>query len=61
MKDIKTYGWKTIKSTNESIKNTELTLGILTKNQEFLNIDKVLKTNAEATKRQLRNSKSSTI
>ena len=57
MKDIKTYGWKTIKSTNESIKNTELTLGILTKNQEFLNIDKVLKTNVEATKRQLQQRK----
>ena len=53
MKDITTYGENTIKSTNESIKNTEVTLGILTKNQEFLNIDKVLKTNVEATKRQL--------
>ena len=32
-------------------------MGILTKNQEFLNIDKVLKTNVEATKRQLQQRK----
>ena len=44
---------KAIKSTNESIKNTEVTLRNLTENQEFLSIDKVLKTNVEATKRQL--------
>ena len=48
---------KTMKSTNESIKNTEVTLRNLTENQEFLNIDKVLKTNAEATKRQLQHRK----
>ena len=53
MKDITTYGEKTIKSTNDSIKNTEATLRNLTENQELLNIDKVLKTNVEATKRQL--------
>ena len=42
MKDITTYCEKTIKSTNDSIKNTEATLRNLTENQEFLNIDKVL-------------------
>ena len=35
MKDITTYGGKTIKSTNESIKNTEATLGILTRNRNL--------------------------
>ena len=35
------------------MKNTERTLRILIDNQEFLNIDKILKTNVEATKRQL--------
>ena len=53
MKDITTYREKTIKSTNDSIKNTEATLRNLTENQELLNIDKVLKTNVETTKRQL--------
>ena len=48
---------KAIKSTNESIKNTEVTLRNLTENQEFLSIDKVLKTNVEATKRQLQQQK----
>ena len=48
---------KVIKSTNESIKNTEVTLRNLTENQEFLSIDKVLKTNVEATKRQLQQRK----
>ena len=43
MKDKITYYGKTIKSTNESIKNTEATLRNLTENQELLNIDKVLK------------------
>ena len=57
MKDITTYCEKTIKSTNDSIKNTEATLRNLTENQEFLNIDKVLKTNVEATKRQLQQRK----
>ena len=57
MKDITTYYDKTIKSTNESIKNTEATLRNVTGNQEFLNIDKVLKTNVEATKRQLQQRK----
>ena len=52
MKDIKTYREKTIKSTNERI-NTEPILINLTENQEFLNIDKILKTNEKATKRQL--------
>ena len=53
MKDLATYCEKIIKSTNESIKNTEATLRNLTENQEFLNIGKVLKTNVEPTKRQL--------
>ena len=57
MKDITTYYDKTIKSTNESIKNTEATLRNVTGNQEFLSIDKVLKTNVEATKRQLQQRK----
>ena len=57
MKDITTYCEKTIKSTNDSIKNTEATLRNLTENQEFLNIGKVLKTNVEATKRQLQQRK----
>ena len=57
MKDITTYCGKTIKSTNESIKNTEATWRNVTENQEFLNIDKVLKTNIEATKRQLQQRK----
>ena len=50
---MKTYCEKTIESTIESIKNTETTLRNLTENQEFPNIDKILKTNIEATKRQL--------
>ena len=53
MKDITTYCEKTIKSTNESIKNTETTSRNLTENQEFLNIDIILKINVEATKCQL--------
>ena len=57
MKVITTYCEKTIKSTNESIKNAEATLRNLTENQEFLNIDKVLKANVEATKRQLQQQK----
>ena len=57
MKGITTYCEKIIKSTNESIKNTEVTLRNLTENQEFLNLDKVLKTNVEATKRQLQQRK----
>ena len=57
MKDITTYCEKTIKSTNDNIKNTEATLRNLSENQEFLNIDKVLKTNVEATKRQLQQRK----
>ena len=40
MKDITTYCEKTIKSTNESIKNTEATLRNLTENQEFLTLTK---------------------
>ena len=39
MKDITTYCEKTIKSTNESIKNTEATLRNVTGNQEFRDID----------------------
>ena len=57
MKDITTYCEKTIKSTNESIKNTEATFRNLTEYQEFLNIDKVLKTNVEASKSQLQQRK----
>ena len=53
MKDITTYCEKTIKSTNEDIKSTETTLRNLKENQELVNIDKTLKTNVEATKRQL--------
>ena len=63
MKDITTYCEKTIKSTNDSIKNTEATLRNLTENQEFLNIDKVLKTNVEVPNVSCNNgnSKNSTI
>ena len=43
IKDITAYCRKTIKSTNESIKNTDATLRNLREKQEFLNIDKVLK------------------
>ena len=46
IKGITTYCEKTIESTNESMKNTETTLRKLTENQEFLNIDKILKANA---------------
>ena len=53
MKDTTAHCEKTIKSTNGSMKNTEATQRNLTENQEFLNIDKILKTNVEATKRQL--------
>ena len=53
MKDTTAHCGKTIKSKNGSIKNTEATQRNLTENQEFLNIDKILKTNVEATKRQL--------
>ena len=48
---------KDITTENESIKNTETTLRNLTENQEFLSIDKILKTNVEATKRQLQQPK----
>ena len=63
MKDLATYCEKIIKSTNESIKNTEATLRNLTENQEFLNIDKVLKTNVEVPNVSCNNgnSKNSTI
>ena len=44
---------KIIESTNEGIKNTETIFRNLTENQEFLNIDNILKTDIEATKRQL--------
>ena len=57
MKDLATYCEKIIKSTNKSIKNTEATLRNLPKNQKFLNIDKVLKINLEATQRQLQQRK----
>ena len=57
MKGITTYCEKTIKSTNESIKNTETTLKNLTENKEFLNIDEILKKNVEATKGQLQQRK----
>ena len=43
MKDITTYCEKTTKSTNDIIKNTETTLKNLTENEEFLNIDEILK------------------
>ena len=56
MNDI-TYCEKTIEFTNESIKNTETALRNLTENQEFLNIEKILKTYIEATKRQLQQRK----
>ena len=44
MKDVLSYCKKIIESTNESTKNTETTLRNLTQNQEFLNIEKILKT-----------------
>ena len=53
MKDVLSYCKKIIESTNESTKNTETTLRNLTGNQEFLNIEKILKTNVEATKCQM--------
>ena len=43
MKDITTYCEKTTKSTNDIIKTTETTLKNLTENEEFLNIDEILK------------------
>ena len=52
MKDRTIYCQKTIKSPNLSIKSTEATLRNSTENLEFLNIDKILKINVEATKRQ---------
>ena len=57
MKDITTYCEKTIESTYESIKNTEITFINLTENHEFLSIHKILKTNIEANKRQLQQRK----
>ena len=57
MNDITNYCENTIESTNESMKNTETTLRNLRENQEFLNIDKILKTNVEATKYQLQQRK----
>ena len=53
MKDITTYCEKTIKSTNESIKNTETTFRNSTEKQKFLNIEKLFKTNAEAATREI--------
>ena len=53
MEDITIYCENTIESANKSIQNTETTLRNLTENQEFLNIDKVLNINVEATKLQL--------
>ena len=53
MKHIATYCEKTTESTNESRKNTEAILKILTENRIILNIDKILDINVEATKRQL--------
>ena len=52
MKDI-TCCEKTIKSTNESIKNTETTFRNSTEKQKFLNIEKLFKTNAEAATREI--------
>ena len=52
MKEITTYSEKSIKSTNESMWSTEAILRNLTENQEFLNIEKILKIDVEATKRQ---------
>ena len=48
---MKNYYKNTIESTNENIKITETTLKNLTESQEFINIDKIMKTNIEATKR----------
>lgn len=56
MKDIAKIKilWKycenTVESTNEGIKNTETTLRNLKEHQKFLKIDKILKSNIEATK-----------
>ena len=50
MEDIATYCEKPLRSTNEGLKNNE-TLRSITEKQEFLNINKILKTNAESTKR----------
>ena len=51
MKHIATYCEKTTESTNESRKNTEAILKILTENRIILNIEKILNINVEATKR----------
>ena len=53
MKDITTCCEKTIKSTNESIKNTETTFRNSTEKQKFLNIEKLFKKNAEAATREI--------
>ena len=50
MEDIATYCEKPLRSTYEGLKNNE-TLRSITEKQEFLNINKILKTNAESTKR----------
>ena len=42
---------------NDSINSTETTFRNLTENQELLKIDKILKINVEATKRQLQQRK----
>ena len=53
MKDITTCCEKTIKCTNESIKNTETTFRNSTEKQKFPNIEKLFKTNAEAATREI--------
>ena len=57
MKDIVTFCDKTIEKTNEDIRNAECTLKCATENEEFVQIERTIKTNEEFTKRLLQQKK----
>ena len=57
MKDIVTFCDKTIEKTNEDIRNTECTLKCATEKEEFVQIERTIKTNEEFTKRLLQQKK----
>ena len=57
MKDIVTFFFFFIEKTNEDIRNTECTLKCATEKEEFVQIERTIKTNEEFTKRLLQQKK----
>ena len=59
MKDIVTFCDKTIEKTNEDIRNAECTLKCATEKEEFVQIERTIKTNSPSVYSNKRNSKKS--